>query len=143
MAEVFAGFVCGYALALAATPLIALALVRARVRSATVQRIMPEGSSLIAVSVIIHGFLFIALTAIGILLGIMLAGVEDSAPEGGLGSPNRVFTLLMLGTAAIAVLPLAAVLPRSRVALLVSGAVFAVVFAWIMPWLSLLGPEQD
>jgi hypothetical protein len=142
MAEVFAGFVCGYALALIATPVIAIALVRARATSPLVQRAMPEGSSLIAVSVILHGFLFILLTAVGLLLGMLLAGLEERSPAGGLGSPNRVLTAFIIATAAIAVLPLAVALPRARVALVASGIVFAVTFGWVMPYLALLGPDD-
>ena len=139
MAEVFAGVVCGFALALIATPLGALTLVRARVGNETVARLMPEGSSLLAVSIILHGFGFLAFTAIGIVFGMMLNGLESSRPAGGLGSPNAAYTALTIGIVAIAVLPLAIVAPRRRVWLLSSGLVFATTFGWAMPWLATLG----
>jgi hypothetical protein len=141
MAEVMAGFVCGYALALIATPIAALAIVRARVRSARVQQIVPQGTSMMAVSVILHGFAFMAMTAVGIVLGLMLAGVEARSPAGGLGSPNRLFTALILAITLIAVAPIAIAVSRWRAPLLIGGVVFAVCFGWAMPWLSLLGPE--
>jgi hypothetical protein len=141
MAEVMAGFVCGFALALVATPIAALALVRAGPESALVRSVMPAGTSLTAVTVILHGFVFLGMTAIGIVLGLMLAGLEDSSPAGGLGSPNRVFTGLILAVTAIAVTPIAAVLPRWRMSLFTSGIAFAICFGWAMPWLSLLGPN--
>lgn len=143
MAEVMAGFVCGYGLALALTPVAAIALVRARTSSALLQQVVPEGTSLIAVSVILHTFGFLTLTAIGIVLGLMLAAIEDRSPAGGLASPNRVYTSFILATSAIAVLPLAVALPRWRVPLLIGGVVFAVTFGWLLPYLSLLGPGQD
>ena len=137
MDEVLAGFVCGYALALAATPAVAIALLRARVSSATVQRLMPQGASLVAVSIIIHTFALLTLTALGIVLGMVLSGMEDSRPAGGLGSPNQLFTALIIATGAIAALPLAIVVPRWRRPLLAGGLIFIATFGWAMPYLSL------
>lgn len=136
-----AGFVCGYALAIAVTPVMAVALVRARPESDFVRRAMPEGSSLIAVSLLIHTFAFFALTAVGILLGVLLAGLETNSPGGGLGSPNGVFTGFILATTAIAIVPLAIAIPRLRRMLALGGLVFAGSFGWLMPYLSLLGPN--
>jgi len=142
MAEAFAGFLCGYALSIVATPVLALALVRGRVSSPFIQRAMPEGTNVAALSVVLHVFLLLMLTAIGMLLGLLLYGLENNRPDGGLGSPNRVFTIVILAITAIAVLPLAVVLPRQRLALFAAGAVFAMTFGWLMPYLSLLGPED-
>lgn len=141
MAEVLAGWVCGYALALVLTPIASIALVRARGSSALVQRAMPEGTPLIALSVVLHLFAILALTAVGLVLGMALGGIEDRSPEGGLGSPNGVFTGLILGIAAIAVLPMALAVPRARLPLLALGVTFAVVFGWIMPYLAELGGD--
>jgi hypothetical protein len=135
--ELLAGLVCGYALALAATPALALALVRARVSNETVRRLIPEGSSLVAVSIIIHTFALLAMAALGILLGIMLSGIEDSRPAGGLGSPNQIFTAFVIVTGAIAVLPLVIAVPRWRLPLLASGLIFVGTFGWAMPYLAL------
>ena len=143
MAEVFAGFVCGFALALVATPLAAIALVRARVTSPALRQVVPEGTSLVAVSIILHGFAFLALTAIGMVLGMILLGMEGRSPAGGLGSPNQAFTAFILALTAIAVGPLAIALPRLRAPLLACALIFAVTFGWIMPWLSLLGPNGE
>lgn len=139
MAEVFAGLVCGYALALAYTPMMAIALVRARVSNLTIARLMPEGTSLVAASIILHTFAFVAFTVIGMVFGIVLNGLESSSPAGGLGSPNRVYTAVALAIVAIALLPLAAYVPRWRMPLLASGLLFSGVFGWLMPYLSLLG----
>jgi hypothetical protein len=141
MAEVMAGFVCGYALALIVTPIAAIALVRARVSNPTLAQVLPEGTSLIAVSIILHVFAFLILTAMGILLGLLLAGLEESSPDGGLGSPNQVFTAFILAATGIAVGPFALFLARLRLPLLAMGLMLAGLFGWFMPYLSLWGPE--
>lgn len=141
MPEVFAGFVCGFALSLVLTPLAAIALVRARPTSELLAQVVPEGTSLIAVSVIINLFALLTLTAIGMLFGLMLFGLEDRRPAGGLGSPNAMYTLLVLAITAIAVAPLAVVAPSLRRTLFIGGLVFVVTFGWLTPYLALLGDE--
>ena len=141
MAEVLAGFVCGYGLALALTPVAAVALARARVSSPLLRQVVPPGTSLVAASVILHTFAFLTLTALGVVLGLMLGGLEDRSPGGGLGSPNGAFTGLILAATAIAVGPLALAVPRLRLPLIVSGLVAAGVFGWLLPYLSLWGPS--
>ncbi len=143
MAEVLAGFVSGYGLSLLITPVAAIALVRARVTSPFLSRVVPEGTSLIAISIIIHTFAVLTLTALGILLGLLLAGLESSSPAGGLGSPNRVFTAFVLIATAIAVGPFALAFARLRRPLLAAGLLFVACFGWLMPYLSLLGPGQS
>jgi len=142
VAEVFAGLVCGYALALLATPLAAIAIVRARPGSELLRQVVPEGTSLIAVSVILHLFAILTLTALGLVLGLVLAGVEGRRPTGGLGSPNGVYTLVVLATTVIAVVPLATAAPPLRRPLVAGGLVFAGVFGWLMPYLALVGPSE-
>ena len=141
MAEVMAGFVCGYALALLVTPLAAIALVRARVSSPTLAQVVPQGTSLIAVSIILHVFAMLTMTAVGILLGLLLAGLEERSPDGGLGSPNQVFTVFILAATAIAVGPFALLFSRLRLLLLATGLLLVGLFGWFMPYLSLWGPE--
>ena len=140
MAEALAGIVCGYGLALVATPLAAITVLRARATSPQLQRLLPEGTSLIAVSVIIHTLIFLTFTALGGLLGLLLAGLDGRSPEGGLGSPNRAFTAFIIATAAIAVVPLALFASRQRLPLLGGGLLFAGVFGWLMPYLAQWGP---
>ncbi len=142
MAEVLAGFVCGYGLALIFTPVAAVALVRARVGSPLLRQALPERTSLTAVSVILHTSAFLTLTALGILLGLLLGGLEDRSPAGGLGSPNQAFTSFVLAATAITVGPLALFVPRLRLPLLAGGLLFAGIFGWLMPYLSLWGPNQ-
>ena len=143
MAEVFSGIICGYALALIVTPIAAVALIRMRVHSDWLRRVVPEETPLLAWSLILHTFWFLVLTGIGMVLGLLLYGIEERRPDGGLGSPNAIFTLVVIATSAIAVLPLAVVLRQWRAPLIAAGLVFAVTFGWIMPYLSLLGPGRN
>ena len=140
MAEVMAGFVCGYALAVIVTPVAALTLVRARLTSQTVRTALPEGTSLVAVSVLLHTAAFLVCTALGILLGLLLGGLESRSPSGGLGSPNQVFTAFILAATAVAVVPMGVYAVRLRVPLLAGGLLFAGIFGWLMPYLALWGP---
>jgi hypothetical protein len=79
------------------------------------------------------------LTALGIVLGLALKGIEDRRPEGGLGSPNAVYTALVLGLAVVAALPFTFVGPRARVFALASAALAAGLFGWVVPWVAELG----
>ncbi len=140
MAEVFAGLICGYALALVATPVGAIALVRARATNEQLQRLVPPATSLVAISIILHGLAMLTLTALGILLGLLLLGIENGNPAGGIGSPNRVFTAFIIATSVIAVAPLALFSRSPRLPLLAGGLLFAGMFGWLMPYLALWGP---
>jgi hypothetical protein len=143
VAEIFSGIVCGYALALVVTPLAALAVIRMRVYSAWLRRAVPPDTPLLAWSFIMHSFIFMVLTAVGMVLGLLLYGIEDRRPAGGLGSPNAAYTLLVLAITAIAIVPIALALPRWRTHMLAGGFAFVATFGWIMPYLSLLAPDQS
>ena len=143
MAEIMAGFICGFALSIIATPIAAIAIFRARVTSPLMRQIAPEGTSLIAFSMVIHVFVVLTFTVVGLLFGLLLAGMESSTPAGGLGSPNRVFTAFILITTAIAVLPLSLASARLRRPLLGGGLVFVATFGWIMPYLASWSPIES
>ena len=137
MAEVFAGFVVGFALSIAVAPLGAILLVRSNDRTGIAQRIAPEGTSIAALSMVVHFAAFLVLTMLGLVLGIMLAGIEARRPAGGIGSPNVVYTLLILAlTAVIAIPPMA--VPGLRRYACVGAITFAIAFGWAMPWLASL-----
>lgn len=138
MAQVFAGFVVGYALALLAAPLAALALVRSNDRTGLAQRVAPPGTSIIALSVVLHFAALIVLTALGLVLGMALGGIDARRPEGGIGSPNLVYTLLVVALTAVVVIPAFAV-PAMRRYALIGALIFVAAFGWAMPWLATLG----
>ncbi len=138
MAEVFAGFVVGYALALLAAPAGAIALVRNNDRSGFAQRVAPPGTNVVALSVVVHFAAIIAFTALGLVLGMALAGLNDRHPQDGLGSPNLVYTVMVLAITAILALPAVAVPPLRRPVVL-GALVFAIAFGWALPWVATLG----
>jgi len=138
VAEVFAGFVVGYALALLLAPLAAIDLVRSNDRTGFAQRVAPPGTNVVALSVVIHLAAIVVLTALGLVLGMALAGIEARRPAGGLGSPNLVYTLMVLALAAALVIP-AVGFPAVRRFALAAALTFVVAFGWAMPWLARLG----
>lgn len=138
MAQVFAGFVVGYAISLLIGPAVAIAIVRSNDRSGVAQRLAPPGTSIIALSVVLHFAAMLMFTALGLVLGMALAGIDQRRPDGGLGSPNVTYTLLVIALTAVLVIPAFAVPVIRRYAF--AGAVlFAVLFGWAMPWLATLG----
>ncbi|TAK62367.1 MAG: hypothetical protein EPO22_07535 [Dehalococcoidia bacterium] len=138
MADVFAGFVVGYALALLAAPIGAVALIRSNDRTGLAQRVAPEGTSVVALSVVLHFAAMIVLTALGLILGMALNGIDARRPEGGIGSPNLVYTAMVLALTAVIVIPAMAV-PAARRYALAGGVVVAAAFGWAVPWLATLG----
>lgn len=139
MADVFAGFIVGYTLALLAAPAGAIALVRSNDRTGFAQRIAPPGTSVVALSVIVHVAAVIVLTALGLVFGMALHGIDARRPAGGIGSPNLVYTSMVLAIAAAVVIPMLA-LPAVRRYAILAGIVFAVAFGWALPWLATLAP---
>jgi hypothetical protein len=135
LAEVFAGFVMGYAISLAVAPAAAVALVRSNDRTGFAQRVAPPGTSVVALSVVIHFAALLVFTAMGMVFGMALAGVEDRRPEGGLGSPNVAYTLIAVTGVAVLSIPLLAIRPLRRAAG-ASAIALAALFGWALPWLA-------
>ena len=138
MAAVFAGFVVGYLLALVAGPLAAVLIVRSNHRSGVAQRLAPPGTSVIALSVVLHFAAILLLTALGLVLGMALHALELRRPERGLGSPNLLYTLLVLAITAVLVIPAVAV-PAMRKYGVAAAVVLLLTFGWLMPWVAQLG----
>src|SRR5688572_33120 len=135
MAEVFAGFVIGFAVSLIIAPAAAIMLIRSNDRTGFAQRMAPPGTNVVALSMVLHLVAVLVLTAIGMVLGMALAGIEDRQPDGGLGSPNIVYTFLVLTTTAVVVIPML-LLPALRRPVIAGALVFAALFGWVMPWLA-------
>lgn len=138
MAAVFAGFVVGYALALVAGPLAAVLIVRSNHRSGVAQRLAPPGTSVIALSVVLHFAAILLLTALGLVLGMALHALELRRSESGLGSPNLSYTLLVVAVTAALVIPTLA-LPAVRRYAAAAAVVLLIAFGWLMPWVAQLG----
>jgi len=135
VAEVFAGFLCGYILALASSPLLAVTVLRLRTSYPVLERLLPEGTRAVSVIVVLHGGLIVFWTGIGIVLGLVLYAMNDD-PESFLGSRNGAFTLLVAAFTLALSAPLAIVFARLRQAVVVAGVVAMVLFGWLMPYLA-------
>jgi hypothetical protein len=143
MSEVLAGLVCGYILSLIATPLVALTLLRMRARFPAVERTVPQQVPFPALAVVIHGFALMAFTALGMVFGLILSGIEERVPEGGLGSPNGVFTLAVLLWTVVAFAPIIVLLRPVRRQAAAMAILFALLFGWLMPYLAQWSPTNS
>lgn len=138
LSEVFAGFVTGFALSLLVAPLVAIQIIRSNGDTGLAQRIAPPGTNVVALTMVLHMAAVVVLTAVGLLLGMLLGGLDERRPDDGFGSPNAAFTLMLIAITAVVVIPLIA-LPALRRAAIVAAVVFALAFGWGMPWLARLG----
>ena len=136
MAEVFAGFVCGYALALLFTPLAALTIINARSRVPFLTKAIAPNISAVALTVPISLLAFLIWTAIGMVLGLLYRGAEQNIPQGGLGSPNVLYTALVFSFGTSALMIIALGLRRLPWQVLVMGVAFVGGFGWAMPYLA-------
>jgi hypothetical protein len=139
MAEVFAGFVCGYAIALLFTPLVALTIISARSRVPFLAKAIAPNISAVALTVPISLFAFLIWTAIGMVLGLLYRGAEQNIPQGGLGSPNVLYTALVFSFGTSALMIIALGLRRLPWQVLVIGVAFVGGFGWAMPYLARAG----
>jgi hypothetical protein len=132
--EVFAGFVAGYAMAVITTPMLSFLLIRLRLESDLMSRLLPEGTSAVGLSVLLHGALAMTWTALGLLLGLILLAMRDSGEA--LGSLNGAYTLFVAGLFVAIGAPLFALLAPIR-RLIASAVVVAIlVFGWLTPYLA-------
>lgn len=134
MAEVFAGFVSGYGLAVLTTPLLSIWLLRLRARSALLERILPPGVGAVSVSVLLHGALTMFWTAMGLLLGLVLLAMRDAGSA--LGSANAPYTLFVAGLFLALGAPVVALLVPWRRVTVVGILLAVLVFGWLTPYLA-------
>jgi hypothetical protein len=134
VAQVFAGFVAGYGLALLTTPLLALLLFRLRAGSELLSRMFPADAPLVAVAMLIHGALTFTLTAVGLVLGLILLAMEGA--DGALGSLNWPFTLFVAAMVLSVVAPVYAILRPWRRGIAAYSLLVLAVFGWLMPYLA-------
>ena len=84
---------------------------------------------------VVHIGALLVFTAIGIVLGLALGGIEDRRPDGGLGSPNIAYTMLVVALTLVLAIPGLAV-PVVRRFALPAAVAFAGLFGWAVPWLA-------
>jgi hypothetical protein len=141
MAEVFAGFLAGYAMAVLSTPLLSVLLLRLRAESPALERVLPVGVSAVGVSVLLHGALTMVWTALGLVLGMILLAMEGAG--GALGSLNWPFTLFVAGLFLALGAPLFALLVPLRRLIALTLVAAVLVFGWLMPYLAEWSKFED
>jgi hypothetical protein len=134
VAEVFAGFIAGYALAVITTPMLSFLLIRLRLESDLMGRLLPEGTSAVGLSVLLHGGLALFWTAMGILLGLVLYAMRDAG--GALGSLNGPYTLFVAAIFVMIGAPLFTFIAPARRLVATSVALAILVFGWLTPYLA-------
>ena len=128
-----AGFIAGAVTAMATTAIALVALVhdaRWRERAPSLRVPWP------LLGVVFVNGLMLGWTALGLVLGAAYLQAESSQPAGGVGSPNRLFTLL-IAVAALSLLA-AAVFVRRRLTapMWATAAVALLSFGWLLPGLA-------
>jgi hypothetical protein len=136
MEEVFSGFVCGFALSIIATPPFALWVLKSRNDIPFIRSAVPPGMPLTLLSVPIASFFFLIWTALGLVFGMVLIAANDAQPRGGLGSPNLLFTVIVIITAFAVFFPFFAFVRSARRLAIFLAVSFVVLFGWATPILA-------
>jgi len=136
MEEVFAGFVSGYIMALIFSGLVALMIVQARSRFPYLARAIAANISVVALAVPISLIAFLLWTAFGMCLGLLYRYVLDEAPGGGLGSPNLLYTVLIISFAGLTLAAIVGAFRRLPWQVAVMGLSFIALFGWVLPRLA-------
>jgi hypothetical protein len=136
MEEVFAGFVTGYIMALVFTGLAALMIVQARSRLPYLAQAIAANISAVALTVPISLIAFLLWTAIGMLLGLLYRYTLEEAPGGGLGSPNILYTVLIISFGGLTLTVLVAAFRRLPWQVAAMGLSFIALFGWVLPRLA-------
>ena len=136
MEEVFAGFVSGYIMALIFTGLVALMLVEARSRVPFLAKAIAPNISAIALTVPISLIAFLLWTAIGMFLGLLYRYTLEEAPGGGLGSPNLLYTVLIISFGGLTLTAVVAAFRRLPWQVAAIGLSFIALFGWVLPRLA-------
>ena len=139
MAEVFAGFVVGYAFSLLFSAVAAVMVIEARSREPYLSRAIASNISALQLAVPISLLAFLAWTLVGMLLGALYRAARINLEGGGFGSPNWPFTLgVLVVTLAFLATGLYA-WRRLGWGVVLTAAAFAAMFGWGMPHLAALG----
>jgi hypothetical protein len=136
MEEVFAGFVTGYIMALIFTGLVALMIVQARSRLPYLAQAIAANISAVALTVPISLIAFLLWTAIGMLLGLLYRYTLEEASGGGLGSPNILYTVLIISFGGLTLTVLVAAFRRLPWQVAAMGLSFIALFGWVLPRLA-------
>jgi hypothetical protein len=136
MEEIFAGFVSGYIMALVFTGLAAVMIVEARSRIPYLAKAIAPNISAVALAVPISIIAFLLWTAVGMFLGLLYRYTLEETPGGGLGSPNLLYTVLIISFGSLTLAAVVAAFRRLPWQVAVMGISFIAVFGWVLPQLA-------
>ena len=136
MEEVFSGAVCGFTWAIIATLPLAVWALKARQEVPFLKTAVPEGMSLAILTIPLASFFFPASSALGIVFGMLLIAAKDAHTQSGLGSPNLMYTLIVLITAFMLFFPFFALVRSARRLTIFLAFVFVALFGWLTPYLA-------
>lgn len=139
MAEVFSGFVVGYAFSLLFTGVTAILIIEARGRVPFLSRAIAPNISAIQLAVPISLLAFLWWTLAGLLLGLVYRAARLNLEGGGLGSPNWPFTLGVTLATAVFLAVVYYAWRNLRWQIIVMAVAFAAMFGWGMPHMAELG----
>ncbi len=139
MAEVFSGFVVGYAFSLLFTAVAAVMIIEARGRVPYLAKAIAPNISAVQLAVPISLLAFLVWTMVGLLLGLAYRAARLNLAGGGLGSPNWPFTLAVLMATLAFVGVVYYTWRRLPWRVLMMALAFAGMFAWGMPHMAELG----
>ena len=136
LTDFLAGVICGLAMGTVFLGVGVYAVMRNRDIYERLEKALPQG---LTPTMAMLGYVVgtpVIWAALGGIAGILYSVIADSYPDGGLGSPNLVFTAVILCIAALSLLAVL-IVRRSiiRVALPVVAA-FTIVFGWLLPLLA-------
>ena len=100
--------------------------------SPTLQTLAERGGNSTRFVMIVLAF-YPAWAAVGAVTGLVLVAIERGAPGDGLGSPNLVYTAVLVGFSILIGAPAALILRRSAIGVAVMGLSFAGIFGWALP----------
>jgi hypothetical protein len=127
------GFIAGAAVALASTFIVLIALARGEYwrRLPQNQRVpMP------LVGVVFVNLFMLTWTALGLLLGALYLRAESDSPDGGLLSPNRLFTVAIVIVVASLLAATAVVRGRPGWPVWSTALIAVLAFGWMLPWMA-------
>ena len=139
MAEVFSGFVVGYAFSLLFTGVAAVMLIEARGRVPYLAKAIAPNIGAVQLAVPISILAFLAWTLVGLLLGLAYRAARLNLAGGGLGSPNWPFTLAIVMATVVFLAIVLYAWRRVPWRVLLMALAFAGMFGWGMPHLAELG----
>ena len=139
MAEVFAGFVVGYAFSLLFSGVAAVMVIDARGSMPYLAKAIAPNINAVQLAVPISLLAFLWWTLAGLLLGLLYRGARLNLEGGGLGSPNWPFTLAVLLGAGVFLAVVLYAWRRMSWLVLFTAVAFAGMFGWGMPHMAELG----